>query len=336
MRRALCLALCLLCLLPAALAEGQFVVGYVHTPRPRPSPVPAQRPEAFQGYPKTNDQGFLDEPLSKDKPAFIHVDRDAGRWIYISTDLNIDIERRMIKTRAGSHYYFIAHILYGEGQAFRSYRKNPRNPVYDLAKPEAIARQHGVIYAQNGDLFSYRVYNKKFPGVIIRDGKILYDRTYNKANVNAPPLDELSLYPDGRVEMHIPGEVSAQDYLSKGATDVFSFGPILLKDSEKDPRLVKDFRSPEPRSAIGIVGPGHLVGIMAEGRNKRSKGVPLSFVADRLLEEGCTDAFTLDGGQTAAMVFMGTIVMDPGTYSGYTKTRQQPDIVGIGVTRQKP
>ena len=67
----------------------------------------------------------------------------------------------------------------------------------------------------------------------------------------------------------------------------------------------------------------------------RAVGAGLSFVADRLLEEGCTNAFTLDGGQTAAMVFMGKTVMDPGTYNGYTKTRAQPDVIGIGVTEQK-
>ena len=205
----------------------------------------------------------------------------------------------------------------------------------DLAKPESIARKHRVIYAQNGDLFSYRVYQKRYPGIIIRDGRILYEKTYPRATVNIPPLDELSLYPDGRMEMRPPGEMSAQEYIDRGATDVFAFGPTLIRAGVKDPRLRKDFRSPEPRSAIGLVAPGHAVGILAEGRNKRSTGVPLDFVADRLLEEGCVEAITLDGGQTAAMVFMGELVMDPGTFSGYTKTRRQPDIVGIGVTRQE-
>ena len=53
-------------------------------------------------------------------------------------------------------------------------------------------------------------------------------------------------------------------------------------------------------------------------------------MAQRLLEQGCTDAFTLDGGQTAAMVFMGKNVMDPGIYNGFHKTRNQQDVVGIG------
>jgi exopolysaccharide biosynthesis protein len=67
-----------------------------------------------------------------------------------------------------------------------------------------------------------------------------------------------------------------------------------------------------------------------EGRNKRSAGAPLRFVADRLLEAGCYEAFTLDGGQTAAMLFMGKNVTSPGIYSGYQKARKQQDILGIG------
>lgn len=335
MRRLVCLLACLLLLPLTALA--QFVVGTEPTEAPTPTvtAVPAQRPPPFTGYPTLNERGFLDAPLSAKAPAFVYANQEEGRWIYISTDLNINIERRMIKGRGGRHYYFIAHILFEGDQAFRSYRNNPKNPVRDLAKPEAIAKKHRVIYGQNGDLFSYRVYQKRYPGIIIRDGKILYQKTYSRPTVNIPPLDELSLYPDGRIEMRLPGEMSAQEYLERGASDVFAFGPTLIKAGVKDPRLVKDFRSPEPRSAMGLVAPGHVVGIMAEGRNQRSIGVPLSFVADRLLEEGCVEAITLDGGQTAAMVFMGSLVMDPGTFSGYTKTRRQPDIVGIGVTTQR-
>ncbi len=69
---------------------------------------------------------------------------------------------------------------------------------------------------------------------------------------------------------------------------------------------------------------------MVEGRNERSAGAGLRFVADHLLERGCREAFTLDGGQTAAMIFMGKNVMDPGTYNGFHNTRRQQDILGIG------
>ncbi len=317
------LALALLCLLSAAQAQ-----------QPPTTPMPYESPVLFEGYPTLDEQGFLQEPLPKNGPAFIHADKKDGRWIYIDETLRVDIERRVTKLRYGRVYYFIAHIHFRGDTVFRGWSQSPQRPGREIAKPEQIARQHRLVYAQNGDLYTWRVYNKKYPGIIIRDGKIIHEQTYSKPNVNTPPLDELSLYPDGRMAIHTPGEMTGQDYLAAGATDVFSFGPILIRNGIKEERTA-NFSSREPRSAIGVVAPGHFVGIMVEGRNKRSGGAGLSFVADRLLEEGCTDAFTLDGGQTAAMIFMGDIVMDPGTYNSGTKTRRQPDVVGIGVTRQQ-
>lgn len=318
------LALALLCLLTPARA-GQA---------PAATPLPYEAPAPFENYPEVDGQGFLREPLSKNGPAFIHADKEGGRWLYVDQSLRVEIERRMAKLRYGRVYYFIAHIRFRGELAFRGWSQSPQKPGREIAKPEQIARQHRLVYAQNGDLYTWRVYNKKYPGIIIRDGRIIHEKTYTKANVNIPPLDELSLYPDGRMAVHTPGEMTGQDYLAAGATDVFSFGPILIRDGVKEERTA-NYSSREPRSAIGVAGPGHFVGIMVEGRNKRSGGAGLSFVADRLLEEGCTDAFTLDGGQTAAMIFMGDIVMDPGTYNSGTKTRRQPDVVGIGVTRQR-
>lgn len=279
----------------------------------------------------------MKSPLKENGPAFIHVDVDAGHWIYISTDLRVEIQRRVYKQpRKQSIYYFIADVRFKGGQFFRAYSKNPAQPEKGLDKPENIARQHSLVYAQNGDLFTWRIEEKRYPGLIIRDGKVVRDQTYDKATSNGPPLDELSFYPDSHMEMHPPGELSAENYLQKNALDVLAFGPQLLKNGQIDDRVLGSrFRSLEPRSAIGFKAPGHFVGIMVEGRNKRSAGAALLFAAQRLLEEGCTDAFTLDGGQTAAMIFMGDIVMDPGTYNGYTKTRRQPDVVGIGITQQK-
>ena len=340
-QRGLCLLCCLALLWPGAAQASFVVVDETSAPLPTqapalPTPAPAERPLPFEALPALDDAGFLPAPLFADGPAFVHVDEKAGHWIYISETLNVRIERRRLKQRYKWVYYFIAHVRFRGDEHFRAFSKNPQRPARDMDKPEIIAREHRVVYAQNGDLFTWRLQKKKYAGVIIRDGQVLSTQTYDRTTVNTPPLDELSLYADGRVLISPPGVISPEEYLERGALDVLAFGPTLLKDGVKDPRLETDFRHLEPRSAIGVVAPGHFVGIMVEGRNKRSTGAGLHFVADRLLEEGCVDAFTLDGGQTAAMVFLGDIVMDPGTYNGYTKTRRQPDIIAIGTTDQRP
>lgn len=275
---------------------------------------------------KETADGFLEENAAP----FIFTDEKAGRWVYIDHTLRVEINRSSADVRGRPTVWYIAHIFFRGGTVFRSYLSNPEHPGRNRERPEIIAARNNVIYAQNGDLFTYRVQEKRYPGIIIRDRKIVHSQTYTKRVTGVAPLDELSLYPDGRMEVRYPGEISAQEYLSLGATDVFAFGPILIQDGVKDERLKNAWNSNEPRSAIGLVAPGHAVGILVEGRNKRSDGVPLRFVADRLLQQGCITAYNLDGGQTAAMMFLGKNVMDPGTYNGYHKTRSQPDIIGIG------
>lgn len=326
-RRLAALALVLLALPTCALAS-EFTVGQpAETPPPDDPRV--TRPAPFTGWPALDEAGFLPEG----EEAFVHVDEEGGRWAYADQTLRVHIERRVWREgKKPRVYYFIADIRFRQPEHFRAYSKDARQPARATDKPENIARQHKLVYAQNGDLFTWRLQHKRYGGLIIRDGKVLSDRTYDRATINIPPLDELSLYRDGSVGMEAPGRYNAEDYLAMGALDVLAFGPTLIKEGVKDERLFSgSYRSLEPRSAIGVVSPGHFVGILVEGRNKRSNGADLNFTATRLLEEGVREAFTLDGGQTAAMVFMGRLVMDPGTYSGYTKTRRQPDVVGIGV-----
>ena len=281
-------------------------------------------------YPPLDDAGFLLLQEGEDAPEFVCADEPLGLWIYLSPDLRVEIERFSAAVQRKNQVWFIAHIYFRNGEAFRAIPADPNKPRAK-AKPETIAAKNKVVYAQNGDLFSVRVENKERKGLIIRNGKILYEDTYTQAVGKIPPLDELALFDDGHVEMRLPGEMSAQGYLDLGARDVLAFGPILFReDGVLDSRLNKSFTNNEPRSALGVVGPGHFVGIMVEGRNKRSNGTGLQFVAERLLLQGCREAFTLDGGQTAAMIFMGRNVMDSGIYNGYQKTRSQQDIVGIG------
>ncbi len=290
-------------------------------------------PAPFLSYPALDSEGFLSPDWAEAE--FVHTDKEGGRYIYLSPKLRVEIERFSGTHRRKKIVYYISHIRFREGEFFRAFLAKPGSPKYQL-RPAQIAKQNQVVYAQNGDLFSWRVYKKERTGLIIRDGKLLYKDTYKKPVAAIPPLDELALFPDGHIEMNTPGTYEAASYLQRGAVDVMAFGPILFRDRVKDNRLDKSFTHLEPRSALGVVAPGHFVGILVEGRNERSVGANLQFVADRLLEEGCFEAFTLDGGQTAAMVFMGQEVMSPGIYSGYQQARKQQDIIGIGYSQSVP
>ena len=293
-------------------------------------PASAEQPDPAVEYPPLDDDGYLLDDTAGAE--FVHKDFKAGFWCYISKDLRIEIHRYKDKLGKRQAVWFVSDIHARNGMLFRSFSESPDNPGKRRSRPELIARAHRVVYAQNGDLWTWRVSQKRSPGIIIREGALIKDKTYKKAVNAVPALDELSLYADGRFEVRNPGETTSGDYLERDAYDVFSFGPILIRDGVMDPRLTEHFRDSQPRSAIGMVSPGHYVGVMVEGRTSRSHGSNLEFVARQLLDRGCVLGFNLDGGQTSAMVFMGELVMHEPTYNGFTNTRNQPDIIGIGTS----
>ncbi len=316
LKRLLCFMLCLL--LPAvALCEKELVI---------------TEPEPFTAYPELTADGYLADAAGE----FVHVDKEAGVWIYLSGSLRVEIRRYRTVIEYQPVYWYESEIWSKDGTVLRAFLADSEHPKKGHTRPENIAKHRSVVYAQNGDLFTWRIEQKRKTGIIIRGGQVVSNQPYKKAVTAIPALDELSLYADGHIEVHLPGELSSEDYLAKGALDVLSFGPILVRDGVMDERVKNNFDAMEPRSAIGMVSPCHYVGVMVEGRNKRSNGAPLSFLAQRLMARGCTQGFNLDGGQTAAMIFMGDIIMETGLYNGYSNTRAQQDIIGIGQSALVP
>ena len=275
-----------------------------------------------------DEEGYLNQSQWEDEE-FIYADHEKGQWLYLSPPLQVEIVRYQGKYKRKPIVWYES-VIKSKKEGFSAFSADPEKPGVKLMRPELIAQNHQVVYAQNGDFFTYRTQRDKRPGIIIRNKQVLYDKTNKKVSTALPPLDELAFYDDGLFELHHPGELCAQDYVDKGACDVLSFGPILIRDGQIDPRVSTGYTAREPRSAIGMVAPGHYVGFYIEARNKRSFGCDLDLVAQRMAEKGCQLAINLDGGQTAAMVFMGEPVMKGANYNGYSNTRRQQDIIGIG------
>lgn len=121
-----------------------------------------------------------------------------------------------------------------------------------------------------------------------------------------PNFETLALYPDGSAQSYLSKNKSAEEYLADGATEVFTFGPCLVRDGELTEYLKTANSSYNPRLAIGVAEPGHYVVMLCEGRLKpRSCGVQMKLLAQLMKDEGCQVAVNMDGGQTAVMAFMG-------------------------------
>ncbi len=281
-------------------------------------------------FPQLNEAGFLDEG------EFVFKDADAGLWRYVSATLKVEIHR--IYDKAKNLTWYEAEVWSQNGEIFRCVPNDPEDRIKSTDWPANIAKKNGTVFAVNSDFAHLRIQQKIRPGVLIRASEILGEKTYAHNKGSFPNLDTMALYPDGRMEVYASDAYKAQEYLDMGALDVLAFGPYLIKDGQlNETALNKYGKSLAPRTAVGMVEPGHYFAMMLEGRHSKSKGAGISFLAEKLLEKGCQTGFNLDGGQTATMVFMGEQIIHVGKTSGTNASaRRAAEILGIGTSGLVP
>ena len=249
-------------------------------------------------WPELNADGFLDDG------EFVYENDEEGLWRYASDTLWVEI-RRIIQEKPARTWY--------EAEVRCSGEDVPRMIPLDSDKwmtkntfPYKVARKTQTVLAVSTDYAWLRYKQKTRMGIIIRDGRILSEKTRKKGAKQFPNLDTLALFPDGDMRVFDSNEKTAQEYLAMGARDVLAFGPWLIRDGELNEKALKQYgKSKAERVAVGMVEKGHYWFMMLEGRIKRSNGDGIRFLAEKLQEKNCQVAFNLDGGQTACIVFMG-------------------------------
>ena len=80
-------------------------------------------------------------------------------------------------------------------------------------------------------------------------------------------------------------------------------GVYTTEDIDHTPRIANETN---PRTGLGMIDPGHFVAIVVDGRQKEySYGMRLTAFGELFVKEGCLEAYNLDGGVSACMLFMG-------------------------------
>ena len=168
---------------------------------------------------------------------------------------------------------------------------------------KSMADKNNAVVALNGDYYSNDPNKTTFE---YRMGEKVRAKTNQKKDI---------LIIDENGDFHIvlaqakKDQQAALDAVAAEHTVVnaFTFGPALVKDGETL-KMNKDYgynpTGREPRAAIGQLDRLSYVMVIAEGRGE-SKGVTHQELADFMGSLGCRDAFNLDGGGSATMVFRG-------------------------------
>ena len=281
-------------------------------------------------FPELNAEGFLDEG------EFVYFGEEEGLWRYASSTLWVEV-RRTIQEKPARTWYE-AEIRCKEGSEVPHMIANdPEKGLKSTEYPHKIARKNKTVIAVSNDYAQLRYRQKARMGIVIRDGKIWSEKTRKKGASKFPNLDTLALFPDGDMQVFDSDELTAQAYLDLGARDVLAFGPWLIRDGALNEEALKKYgRSKAERVAVGMAEKGHYWFMMLEGRITRSKGDGISFLAEKLMEKGCSVAFNLDGGQTACMVFMGHQLCKMVNGKRNKASRITADILGVGTSDLVP
>ncbi len=234
---------------------------------------------------------------------------------YSSPNVSISIETVSYGEGWNAVTYYIADIYVASPECFRTYTAGN---VLEKGSKEFIdkmSKECGALIAVTGDYYS--IQNGSF---IVRSG-VSY-------TTDKPVCDICVLYPDGSMQALGRNQYKVEDVLARNPTQVWSFGPSLLDENGKAkttfevPDTLDNHR--QPRTAVGYYEPGHYCFVVVDGRNMGTAvGMHLDALAKLFEDLGCSMAYNLDGGGSAAMTYLGEF------YSVPSEERKVSDILVI-------
>lgn len=223
---------------------------------------------------------------------------------YRSHDVAINIETRQV----GTSVAYIADVYIRYLDNFKSAFAKGEYGKNIIERPETTAANNNAIFAVNGDYYGIRD-----NGIIVRN-YVLYRDT--------PRGDICTLFYDGTVKVDSAESFDLNTALQNGLYQTLTFGPNLVSEYQAITEFPAGFGGivgVNPRTGFGYYEPGHYVFITVDGRQDGySVGMTMQEFAALFADLGCRNAFNLDGGQSAMMIFNGKVVNQP--YNGGRET----------------
>lgn len=297
------------------------------TAAPTPSPAPTA-PVSRASLPALDEEGFLPRDSEEE---FVYENDEDGLWYYISNSLYVEI-RRFTQTGRNKLQWFETTVNLRDDLP-RSYSVPYTKLTADtFVSPAYLANENHVVLGISDDTYTWRTFYSRRTGIVIRGGELISHTPYvNKKTARFPNLDVMAFLPDGTMAVYENQETTPEALFALGVRDAYSFGPILIRDGQE--QLLVRYggemsREKHPRCAIGMRSPNHFVVLTVTGRISASDGCRLSWLAERMRALGAVNAFNLDGGGSASLVFMGKIL----NKQSDNVVRGITDIIGFGVS----
>lgn len=228
-------------------------------------------------------------------PGYVAEESNYTEDGYQDETLTVTMERVWI----GKAQYNVARVKIADASQLRiglaaPFGKKKTNKI------STIARDNHAVVAIGGDY-----YGNEEGGYVVRMGEV-----YRKKPLKSRDM----LVTDSKGNFHILKNsdaaqlkelMSAEDSI----VNVFNFGPALVIDGELQTMPEKynyNIDGMEPRCAIGQLGELEYLLVVVDGRDADgSKGCTVAELAQFMYDQGCTQAYNLDGGNSALMYFHG-------------------------------
>lgn len=314
---------------PAPTAEPTPEPTEEPTPEPtaEPTPEPTEAPTPEPAATPDPDAG-----LYTDGEELVEKDEENGHWSYKSSTLSIEITRYTGTAAKKEFPYYVADI-HMRADEFRAGFGHESRSGATSENAINIARRYKAVLMVTGDNLKNMDLEKK--GVLIRDGWI-----YNSAK----KADIMIWRPDKRAIDLVPKDkiTTAKLIIEGGVENVVSFGPILIRDGVKENSKVLErnwLHGLNPRVGVGMKEPGHIIVVVGGYRSDNPRanlGWTLVEFADLMEGLGCQQAYNVDGGVSANMIFMGERLNKGGTKKDWSAIRNLPDGIIFGYSEKVP
>ena len=212
---------------------------------------------------------------------------------YQDESITVSMESREV----GDSMFHVAHVKIAHPSQLRTALAGPYG-TKKTNKTSSMAKANNAVVAMNGDY-----YNNREGGYIARQGETFRKKPYKS-------LDMLVIDSKGDFHVLVKSDPEKLTALVKDKENpilqAFTFGPALIVDGVAQPLPESyqfNIRRPEPRAAIGQVGPLEYVMVVVDGRRDDSPGVTVEELGAFMAELGCRQAFNMDGGNSATMIF---------------------------------
>ena len=253
-----------------------------------------------------------------EQEGFIEILPSRGFQLQAITPERIHKNNQVRSALVGYSVLTFAEVKIADGSQFRRFLADGRYGADTQYKTTEMAQTVNAVLASSGDFYKFH-YN----------GVVVYENQVRKVHANK--ADTCFIDAGGNL-IFLPQdqemtEEEAQRFVEENNIR-FSlvFGPILVEDGVRcEPQYydLGEINSFSPRAALCQLDELHYLVVTANPEPDHPGALNIHQFAERIAQTGCQKAYTLDGGQTAAIALDGELV----NYVLYGQQRPISDII---------